>query len=648
LLFAFQIDYAYPKTNIAELLDLSVEQLMEIEVVVAASKFEQRLTEAPSAVTIITSDEIKKFGYRTLADLLKAVKGIYVSYDRNYYYAGIRGFNRPGDYNTRILLLVDGHRINNNIYEQAFIGNDFIVDIDLIDRVEIIRGPGSSLYGSNAFLGIINVITKSGKGLEGLEISGDAGSFKTYKGRLSYGYIDNKIDLLVSGTAYYSKGQDLFFEEFNTPEQNNGIADDLDYERANSAFLKTSFGDLVFQGAFVSRKKDIPTASFDTLFNTPGTYTIDKQWFLDIKYKYNFTNLSSIMARVFYDEYYYKGDYILEGMVKNKDLARGKWWGGEIQYLIKAFEKHKIILGTEYQNNFHQELHNFDENPFTLYIKDKMSSYILAFFIQDEFSILKNLILNAGIRYDYYSTFGSTTNPRFSLIYQPLKKTILKAIYGQAFRAPNVNELFFTDGLTIKANPHLQPERIKTYELILEQYIGNMTRLSASVFYYKIKDLIAQQADPVDGLLVFRNIDQVKAKGLEFEIEHKLKNGAMVKASHAYQVVKDETTKKIISNSPKNLSKFSLLYPAVMEKLFAGIEMQYMSKRKTLTNRDIKGFFLTNLTIYGSNLLKGLDASFSIYNLFDKKYYDPGAGEHRQDSLKQDGISFRFKLTYRF
>src|SRR4030042_6440423 len=142
-----------------DLTQLGIEELMEIEVatVYGASKYEQKVTEAPSSVTVITADEIKKYGYRTLADILRSVRGFYVTNDRNYSYVGCRGFARPGDYNSRVLVLVDGHRINDNVYDSVLVGLEFILDVDLIDRVEIIRGTSSSLYGTAAFFAVINI-----------------------------------------------------------------------------------------------------------------------------------------------------------------------------------------------------------------------------------------------------------------------------------------------------------------------------------------------------------------------------------------------------------------------------------------------------------------------------------------------------------
>src|SRR5450631_930569 len=151
-----------------DLSELPLEQLMQMkaEKVITASRFSQWVTEAPASMTVITSDDIRKYGYRTLADVLRSVPGLYVSYDRNYSYLGVRGFNRPGDYNSRVLLQIDGHRLNDNIYDTAAIGTEFPLDIDLIDHIEFMRGPGSSLYGSNAFFGVINVITRKAEDVD--------------------------------------------------------------------------------------------------------------------------------------------------------------------------------------------------------------------------------------------------------------------------------------------------------------------------------------------------------------------------------------------------------------------------------------------------------------------------------------------------
>src|SRR4029434_3099703 len=161
--------------------DLSLEDLMRTDAgrVFGASERSQPVTEAPSSVSFITAEDITRYGYKTLADILHGVRGLYVSDDRNFSFLGARGFGKPGDYNSRILLLVNGHRVNDNIYGQAEIGAEFGLDPATFERVEIIRGPASSLYGDSAFFAVVNVITKTGAAVDGASVSYEAGSYGT-------------------------------------------------------------------------------------------------------------------------------------------------------------------------------------------------------------------------------------------------------------------------------------------------------------------------------------------------------------------------------------------------------------------------------------------------------------------------------------
>lgn len=221
-----------------DIMDLNLEDLMKVEIdsVYGASKYKQKVSSAPASITIVTAEEIKRYGYRTLADILRDVPGFYVTYDRSYSYLGVRGFGRPGDYNTRILLLLDGHRINDNVDDQAFIGTDFPLDVNLIDRVEIIRGPNSSVYVANALLGIVNVVTKSARDLKGVTATEEMGSYGTYKSNLSYGReFKNGLRMLLSSTYDNSHGhRSLYFPELDSSATNNGIARNVDHERADS------------------------------------------------------------------------------------------------------------------------------------------------------------------------------------------------------------------------------------------------------------------------------------------------------------------------------------------------------------------------------------------------------------------------------
>jgi iron complex outermembrane receptor protein len=642
----------------ADLTHLSLEELSELRIdsVYGASKQEQKTTEAPASITIITAEEIRKFGYRNFSDILAQVRGFYVTNDRNYSYIGVRGFARPGDYSTRILMLIDGHRINDNIFDAATPGTDFPLDIDLIEKVEIIRGPSSSLYGTSAFFAVINVVTKRGASDQGVSLSGELASFGTYKSSLAYGgRMKNGLEVLFSGTHYESQGpMHLYFPEFDSVATNRGIAENSDSDRFGDFFGKISYRGFTLQAVRGSRTKSIPTASFGTVFNDSRNQTIDKHSYIDLQFEHPVGRGWNFSSRVYYDYYGYDGSYVYDYsetheplLVLNQDLTRGHWWGGEARFSKKLKERHSLILGSEFRDNLRQDMFNYDVEPFYPYLDEQRDSKIYALFVQDEIKLHRKILFNAGVRYDHYETFGGTTNPRLGLIYSPREKTAIKLLYGQAFRAPNTYELFWGQTSIAKANPRLGPESIRTSELVFEHHLGKHLRFATSGFLYRIGGLITQQVDPLDELLVYSNVDRIGAKGLELELEAKLPSGLRGRVSYAFQDSKNLQDSVALSNSPKHLAQLNISAPLIREQLFTSISLLYMSKRRTLGGNEAGDYLLPNLTVSSGRLLRGFELSAGVYNLFNQQYGDPGSEEHRQDIIQQNGRTFRVKLTYR-
>ncbi|WP_294870274.1 TonB-dependent receptor [Sulfuricurvum sp. RIFCSPLOWO2_12_FULL_43_24] len=631
-----------------DLLQMSIEDLTNLEVT-TASKFSQKIAEAPASVTVITEDEIKIYGYRNLADILSGVRGLYTTNDRNYEYAGVRGFNRPGDYNSRILLLVDGTRINDADYDTASIGQEFFLDIDLIKRIEIIRGPGSSIYGSNAFFGVINIITKSGSDYKGGELSASIGSFGTTGARGTYAQVlQNGTDVLLSASYDESRGQNFFFPEFNDPSTNNGMAQDLDSDRAKRFYGKVSFGELTMSAGYSERVKKVPTASFESIFNDPRTQTTDSEGIVSLAYTKALSDKLELSGKVFAGGYYYKGTFPYDQppVTINQDDAFSEWAGAEAKALLRL-EGHTIIVGGEYQKNLHQNMKNYDEDPAALYNDLKMSSDRKALYFQDEITLSERLILNAGIRYDAFSTVGETINPRLALIYALQPETVLKLLYGSAFRAPNTYEMY-SSGFSTKANHALQPEEIKTYEAIIEHHPQNNLRLSASLYRNDINNLINQVIDPSDGFSVFQNIGQVQTIGAEVEAEKVWSNQNRLRVSYTWQKTIDQITNQELENSPRNLAALQYAIPLFDEALQSGIRLQYVGSRKTLGGSRVGGYTLAHANFLTHELAKGTEFAVGVYNLFDHRYADPGRPEHQEDTITQDGRSVRVKLTYRF
>jgi iron complex outermembrane receptor protein len=649
---------SFSQSDLPDLGESDEESLFieEIPSVFGASKYEQRLSEAPASVSIVTAEEIRKYGYRTLEDVLDSVRGTYTTNDRNYGYLGIRGFNRPGDYGTRMLMLLDGQRVNDSLYDSTNVDRNFFVDVDLIDRVEVIRGTGSSLYGSNAVLGIINVITKRGRDFKGGELAASGGSHNTIENRASYGNkYSSGLEMLISGTNFDADGDDrLYYPEFDDPSTNNGIALDGDDEENKTLFTKVSYADFTAQLNYTDREKKFPTAPYDTVFNDRRNNTDDEQWTLFLNYRHSFANQVELNADINYGHYDYHGEYVYDysetdtpDLVIWDDDAETEWWRYELQASVYSFDRHKLIAGAEYRDNSKQDQSAND--PFDVYLDDQRDSDIWGVYIQDEFQVTDKLALTAGVRHDDYDSFGGTTNPRAALIYNPLDKTTLKLIYGQAFRAPNAYELYYHDDFfTTKPANDLDPETVKSTELVLEQGIGRHFNAVANLFYYKMDDLITLTTDPADDLLVFENLDEVETYGLGLELEGKRADGWQGRVSYSYQDAEDKSTGDTLTNSPHHLFKTNLIAPAFSKRLFAGVEYQFVSSRKTLGTDDADAYSLVNLTMNAPDVWGGMSLAGSVYNVFDENYGDVGSEEHVQQVIQQDGRTYRMKAYYQF
>ena len=629
----------------ADLTALPLEQLLSLEVI-SASKFNQKVSEAPATVTVITAEEIRTYGHRTLADILRSIPGLYVTSDHSYSYLGARGFQPPGDYNTRILLLVDGFRLNDSIYGQAYVGTEFILDPDLIERVEYVAGPGSSLYGSNAFFGVINVITRSKQ--NGTEVAATLGDYATRKGRVSIGKtLDNGSDLVLSATQEESAGQGFYFPEFDQPGNNNGKANNLNRDRSSKFFAKLSQQDLTLEMAWMRRNKQNPGAPYGTVFGQP-VITSDEQAFMALDYRHALSDVTRLDSRVFYGENRYQGDYSYDAS-PNRDLSTGKWWGGELRLTSAAIKRHKIVAGLEYQKDLRQDQRNFDVAPYLSYVDDRRNGWRTGVFVQGEYTLRDDLLFSLGLRHDRNNTQGGATHPRLAAIWHPQPDDTVRLLYGSAYRTPNVYEMFYTTevpGGQFKGNPDLHSETIQTYELALERAVSPAFKLSASLYHYHIDDLIQQVMDPADGKQVFLNAGTTTGQGLELGGQGMWRNGVKSRFSVAFQRTKDRDGKALV-NSPSFIAKLNVSLPLAYG-LRLGTEAQYLGARQTMLDGTAGGYLLANLTLGAEKLTRNLDVYASIYNLLDRRFSDPVGGDFTQVVLIQDARSFRVKAVYHF
>lgn len=630
--------FAYSDENLT---DISLEELLSKEVV-TASKIAQQISDSPSAVSIVTAKDIKSYGYRTLAEIINSMRGLNTSSDHVYTYMSGRGFGRSGDYPGRVMLLIDGHQANDNLYNSSYLGTDGLLDTELIERVEYVSGPGAVKYGNGAFYGIINVITKKGSDFRGAQVAIDAQSHAGYKGRVTYGdKLDNGANILLSASGYHSQGQDLYFSAFDTPATNFGVADSQDEDKNKRLFFKGDYQNWSLETAYVRRKKGDPAASYGADFNSKPTNSQDINAFINLKYEFDVNQHLKNSSKLYYGQYMYALKNRYSGEL-NAEHDIGRWWGAESTFAYTGFDKQKLIYGVEYRSDYQQDFYLTTGNL-------KNNSYMLSGYLQDEYRLNNEWAINAGVRADYDGKNASDINPRVAAIYSPTKDIDIKASYSTAFRRPNPYEKFYDDaGATQIANPDVKKEQVSASELVFEYRPDNTSKFLSSMFFYRTKNLIqVDDSTVMPGLLQAQNGGTNETKGFDFEYERKFSASSHIRTSYAWQYATTEGGKWLV-NSPKNLVKLNYAQGLFSDNLHAGLEVQYVGKRLNEQQNTLSSYVVTNLTLYNTTLLKNTTISASVKNLFNTRYSVAAPVFFTPNSFEQDNRNFWLQFTYDF
>jgi len=633
--------------------DLSLEDLMQVPVI-GASKYLQKQSEVAAAVSIVTRDEIKAFGWRTLGDVLASLPGVYTTYDRQYTYLGMRGFGLPGDLNTRTLITINGNRVNDPVFDQGPTGYDLPLDLDLIERIEFIPGPGGAVYGQNAMFGVVNLVTRTGGAVNGAEVA-VAHEFLSQqnKGQATWGRKSaDGTDMLLSVSGLRATGQDLFFNYGAAGVSGNATGEDG--ERDVNLLAQLARGPWSFEVESGRHRKDDPTGAYLSTPLVPGQFQQDARTVAQLQYNERFAeDKLQVLARVFsgserYTDLFYFGSPFATP-------AYGKWVGAEVRLLLTSIGGHKLMVGTELQRNVHQDQYSYDLTHPTNDISIPGSGYRAGVYVQDEWRITKDLTAISGLRFDrnQVNTWEGdqiTTwkaSPRIGLIWMASPATTLKALYGSAHRAPNAFERDYQDNVTQVANPALNGETIDTLEFVADQRVGTNAVVRASVYQWIMHNLVTLGIDPVSGLSQYQSGGLTQARGVELSGDKTWQGDTRLRGSVALQHVTDAQGLRL-SNSPLLLGKLNLSTPLPVAGLRAGYELGYDSARLTLDGNETGGYVLSNITLSTQSLARGLELSMSIYNLFDKRYAQPASSTNWQNVIEQDGRNVRIKLSYAF
>lgn len=616
--------------------DLPLDALLNTRISTAA-KYEQRVTDVPASVAVITAEEIARNGWHTLADVLASLPGVTLTYDRGYTYLGVRGVGLPGDYNNRFLILLNGEPMLDGVAGAIDTGTALGVDLSTLSRIEFVRGPGSVLYGSGAMFGVINLVLKSEQ--EASSIMVGAGSHHTTiaGGRFAH-ELGGGFSMSISGSMQNDHGQDLYYPEYDTPDTNHGVSVGHDYDNYRNLMGTIAGHGFRFLALTSTRTKGVPTGWFGSTFNQEQQFT-DGRSLLSLTAERRVSSTSQLSLRTSYDRFDYHGQFPYDGwMIRDRSISTRL--NTDLRYVWDAKPNHRVTVGAEYVDNVRgsytlqaESVHRIG-GPFT----------VGSVYAQSELQVARSLSVTTGLRYDRYAHLTATLNPRGAAVWHVDEANTLKLLYGSAFRLPTVFELGYDDELNnFVANPNLRPEKIRQYEVVWEGRLTPEVLISVSPYRLHMTGLIKPRTDGVTGITQYENLNSVNSQGLELKADYRRSDGLWSYASYSRQDAREDGAGML--NSAANLVKTGVSTPT--SSAFQGaLELVYESGRKSLAGNETPGVILTNMTLSAS-LRPSLRLSVTVKNLMNTRHATPGGPAQIEDLIPQNGRTFLVRVRAR-
>jgi iron complex outermembrane receptor protein len=608
---------------------------VEEDVVVGAAKREQSLGNVASAVTVVSGDRLRRFGYRTVGEAVAAVAGVYLVDNRLTYSIGIRGLQIPGDDNSRILVLVDGASINEGWAAFAGLGLDNFVPIDEVSRIEVIRGPVSSVYGANAFFGIVNIVTRGAA--ETPKVWGRT-AINTINGSItSAGFAQGGLHRQLRGTVQVV---DRFGETTSVPEVGSGLGGDA--SRLYAASLVGSYGGSFAQVRAYHYFRDSPFAPYngDVAAARPYTAT-DEQLLVEGGHTREIGKLT-LSARGYANLYQYTDHIIQQGDAPFDDLGQGKSYGVELRGRYDLGHSFGVTAGTE-ATYFQTYSKSYTEG-------DEMCADGHAACVPKDFNIegaysevdgqpLPWLGFTGGLRFDNNSVIDRRLSPRAALFLAKPEKYGVKLLYAEGFRNPSAYEAFFYDNTSFSQPVRPHAETIRSFETVLwaKPVPGLSTRFSA--FYWDARSIVEQLPDPDNAaLLQFQNAGRFVSEGVEVEGSYRTARGwygfagatyANVGCAQCGAFMSDPSSTSLefghVPNAPALTGAAGVSTPALGGKAHVSTELVYIGERPTRPDVDTgdespasPAWVGWNWTVYVPNI-HGFDITAGVRNLIGKR-----------------------------
>lgn len=605
----------------------------ERQVVITASKMAEHIDKTVATTTTITQADIQQIGARNLLDVLRLVPGIGITQTN----LGVRRIEVRGvstQLSEKVQIMLNGHPLDHNLQNA---GSTWVYDdlpVDTIKRVEVVRGPGSALYGANAFLAVINIITQNAKDLNGLHTSAGWGSFDTQQYRASWGkQFDNSAEAALhfnftdtNGINSPIRADRLSLQGLPSNAPGNSQLTEGRYD------LEWNLGykDFKLDGRFINKK----TGTFfgpTTVLNDDRTRQNYNDYFLRLSRAWKLNDKLTVDAQIFHDFFSYDNTWQFAPTNFTRAGLEDTRTGGEIQANYYVSDAQTLISGFSYakeqQGNLIDEAGPDPQHLMpSLSVTEERTRKRWGVYIEDVWDPLKNLRLSLGARYDRYNDFGGTFNPRMGFNWEFIKNYSLKFSYGTAYRAPAFGELGSANNPVLMGNPFLKPEEVKTFEGgVIAHPIKGLT--AQATYYHSAINQIIAQVPAKTVISKYENSGSVVAEGVEMEMRYDFDGnlqGSYLSANYVLQ--HSVQLNQQLANIPRH--RTNLVANWAFDNTWSSFA-HVLIKDKTLrslgdTRNDVPGYALLDLGLLGKNMFgKKVDISFNIYNLLDKRYYDP-------------------------
>lgn len=663
----------------------------------AASRESEAIEDAPASVTVISAQELEAFAYPTILEALRGVRGYAVNFDSVYGNAAVRGLGSANDFSNRLLVLSDGAVLNENILYQPFIHYDGRTDLGDVQRIEVVRGPSSVLYGTGAVSGVVNLVLKDRDEPEGVHAQISSYDNSTARGRV--GFVerlgrDAGVWASVSGAT--SQGREVALPAAVDTDQR--ITREFDKFQSYTLTGKLWFKDLTLQSFWTSREDTIPTGNYGSRFGDTRSFGDDQRFLTELKLEHKFGERASIMMRAHLNYAYYHSDYWYDddpampqtgtaGTYNYFETYKSWWGGGEARATINLGDQLRLALGGEavIHERANMEGGQYDIGHTTVMpgLHVDAPYQILAGSALLDWRPARALRVQAGLRFDYWNLLGnqfapeadrgkttfSAASPRLAVITKPSDDDIVKLMVGSAFRAPSAYELYYADGGSTQVPSNtcgdkLKPETIYSAELEATHKFNIDWSGTASVYGTLARDVVesvevgdacAAQAGVPAELIYYRNsqVDQ-RILGADLELRRELRAGVMASVQYGYNhgryasAPTDDPGQPStqLPNAPSHYAGVKVIFPIATSAVNGALRAALEDRRRidTTTTEESDRAVVVDAVISGAIARHGLRYAAGVYNLFNWQYALP-AVPYASSLMPQNGRSFIFSLT---